>query len=90
MPDAAGTRVTPKLRVLFLCTGNSCRSQMAEGWARQLKGEVIDASSAGTHPKALTRWQSRSWLTWESTSRPSSQIPGCRRTPPLRLRGDRL
>jgi arsenate reductase (thioredoxin) len=53
MPDAAGTRVMPKLRVLFLCTGNSCRSQMAEGWARQLKGEVIDACSAGTHPKTL-------------------------------------
>jgi arsenate reductase len=43
----------PKLRVLFLCTGNSCRSQMAEGWARALKGEVIDAYSAGTHPKEL-------------------------------------
>jgi arsenate reductase len=53
MPDAAGTRVTPKLRVLFLCTGNSCRSQMAEGWARQLKAEVIDAYSAGTQPKTL-------------------------------------
>ena len=53
MPDAAGARIMPKLRVLFLCTGNSCRSQMAEGWARQLKGGVIDAYSAGTHPKAL-------------------------------------
>ncbi|MEW6500609.1 MAG: arsenate reductase ArsC [Thermodesulfobacteriota bacterium] len=36
-----------KLTVLFLCTGNSCRSQMAEGWARHLKGEVIEAYSAG-------------------------------------------
>jgi arsenate reductase (thioredoxin) len=53
MPDTAGTRVTPKLKVLFLCTGNSGRSQMAEGWARHLKGEVIDAYSAGTHPKGL-------------------------------------
>jgi arsenate reductase (thioredoxin) len=53
MPDPAGTRMTPKLRVLFLCTGNSCRSQMAEGWARRLKDGVIDAYSAGTHPKAL-------------------------------------
>ena len=53
MPDAAGARVMPTLRVLFLCTGNSCRSQMAEGWARHLKVGVIDAYSAGTHPKAL-------------------------------------
>ena len=53
MPDAAGTRVMPRLKVLFLCTGNACRSQMAEGWARALNGEVIDAYSAGTHPKAL-------------------------------------
>ncbi|MCU0688857.1 MAG: arsenate reductase ArsC [Phycisphaerales bacterium] len=42
-----------KLRVLFLCTGNSCRSQMAEGWARALKGDVIEAMSAGTKPHGL-------------------------------------
>lgn len=36
-----------KLKILFLCTGNSCRSQMAEGWARHLKGAVIEPYSAG-------------------------------------------
>jgi len=35
------------MRVLFLCTGNSCRSQMAEGWARKLKADVIEPYSAG-------------------------------------------
>ncbi len=35
------------MKVLFLCTGNSCRSQMAEGWARALKGGVVDPYSAG-------------------------------------------
>lgn len=40
-------------RVLFLCTGNSCRSQMAEGWARHLHGDRIDACSAGIDPQGL-------------------------------------
>ncbi|HPQ54049.1 MAG TPA: arsenate reductase ArsC [Spirochaetota bacterium] len=42
-----------KINVLFLCTGNSCRSQMSEGLARHLKGDVIEAYSAGTAPKTL-------------------------------------
>ena len=42
-----------KLKVLFLCTGNSCRSQMAEGWARHLKGDVIEPYSAGIEPHGL-------------------------------------
>ena len=36
-----------KRRILFLCTGNSCRSQMAEGWARHLGGDEFDVQSAG-------------------------------------------
>jgi arsenate reductase len=35
------------MKVLFLCTGNSCRSQIAEGWARRLGGGAVDALSAG-------------------------------------------
>ena len=42
-----------KLKILFLCTGNSCRSQMAEGWARTLKGDVIEAYSAGIETHGL-------------------------------------
>jgi arsenate reductase len=45
--------VAGKLKVLFLCTGNSCRSQMAEGWARHLKGGCIDAYSAGIETHGL-------------------------------------
>jgi len=40
----------PRLKVLFLCTGNACRSQMAEGWARRLLGETVEPFSAGTRP----------------------------------------
>lgn len=45
--------MTDKLKVLFLCTGNACRSQMSEGWARHLKGDLIDAYSAGVAPHGL-------------------------------------
>lgn len=48
MPTSDG-----KLRILFLCTGNSCRSQMAEGWAKSLKSDVVEAHSAGTDPHGL-------------------------------------
>ncbi len=42
-----------KLKVLFLCTGNSCRSQMAEGWARHLQGDRIEPYSAGIEVHGL-------------------------------------
>lgn len=45
---------TPSMpRVMFLCTGNSCRSQMAEGWARHLHDGVFESCSAGTDPQGL-------------------------------------
>jgi arsenate reductase len=42
-----------KLKMLFLCTGNSCRSQMAEGWTRFLKSDIIEPYSAGIEMHGL-------------------------------------
>jgi arsenate reductase (thioredoxin) len=39
--------------VLFLCTRNACRSQIAEAWARHLKADVVEPYSAGTHARGL-------------------------------------
>ncbi len=49
-------------RILFLCTGNSCRSQMAEGWARALGGDSVSVQSAGIeahgkNPRAIAVMQ---------------------------------
>lgn len=41
------------MRILFLCTGNSCRSQMAEGWAKHLKGDTLETYSAGIETHGL-------------------------------------
>ncbi|MBI5843493.1 MAG: arsenate reductase ArsC [Deltaproteobacteria bacterium] len=42
-----------KLRIIFLCTGNSCRSQMAEAFTNRLKGDSIEARSAGVETHGL-------------------------------------
>ncbi|MBT3294955.1 MAG: arsenate reductase ArsC [Verrucomicrobia bacterium] len=47
------TATPQRIKILFLCTGNSCRSQMAEGWARALKDDVIEATSAGIETHGL-------------------------------------
>jgi arsenate reductase (thioredoxin) len=44
-----------KLQILFLCTRNSCRSQMAEGWARVLRSDVIEPYSAGIVAHGMNR-----------------------------------
>ena len=44
-----------KLKILFLCTGNACRSQMAEGWARALKSDAIEPYSAGVEPHGMNQ-----------------------------------
>ncbi|NIQ08831.1 MAG: arsenate reductase ArsC [Phycisphaerae bacterium] len=44
-----------RFKILFLCTGNSCRSQMAEGWARHLWGDQIDPYSAGIETHGLNQ-----------------------------------
>ena len=44
---------TAKKRVLILCTGNSCRSQIAEGWVRHDIGDRWEVASAGTYPASI-------------------------------------
>jgi len=54
--------ITKKKRILFLCTGNACRSQMAEGWMKHLAGDTYEVFSAGIeahgkNPRAITVMQ---------------------------------
>lgn len=51
--DLADRGTAAKLKVLFLCTGNSCRSQMAEGWAKALQNDSIEAWSAGVETHGM-------------------------------------
>ena len=45
--------MSQRIRILFLCTGNSCRSQMAEGFCRHLKGDLVLPMSAGIEKQGL-------------------------------------
>jgi len=53
--QAAMSETKDKIKVLFVCTGNSCRGQIAEGWAKHLKSDVIEAFSAGIRPIGVSR-----------------------------------
>jgi arsenate reductase (thioredoxin) len=69
-----------KPRVLFLCTGNSCRSQMAEGWAEKLKGDVFEAYSAGIeshglNPRAVRVMAEAGVDISEQTSKTTAELP---------------
>jgi ArsR family transcriptional regulator, arsenate/arsenite/antimonite-responsive transcriptional repressor / arsenate reductase (thioredoxin) len=52
-PPQVDVAASSGARVLFLCTGNSARSQIAEAFARERSGGAVEACSAGSHPKAL-------------------------------------
>ncbi len=58
-PNREATAPPAKTTILFLCTGNACRSQMAEGWARHLRGEVVAPYSAGIERHGLNPYAVR-------------------------------
>ncbi len=73
--------MSAKRRVLVLCTGNSCRSQMAEGWLRHDLGEVLEVFSAGTrpsfvHPMAIRVMAEAGVDISEHRSKPVSEFQG--------------
>jgi arsenate reductase len=45
------------INILYLCTGNSCRSQIAEGWTRQLGGDRVEVQSAGSETKIMNEFK---------------------------------
>ncbi|MFP4562116.1 MAG: arsenate reductase ArsC [Spirochaetia bacterium] len=69
-----------KPRILFLCTGNSCRSQMAEGWAGELKSDIFEAYSAGIeshglNPRAVRVMAEAGVDISEQTSKTTAELP---------------
>jgi len=62
MASRTHPRTPKKTKVLFVCIGNSCRSQMAEAWARHLASDVIAPSSAGLAPLGVVAQPTRAVL----------------------------
>ncbi len=60
-------------KVLFVCIGNSCRSQMAEAFARAYGSDVIEAQSAGLHPCEMVSPATREYMEEKNIS-----LEGCR------------
>ena len=59
LEDKGREDVSDPIKVMFVCTGNSARSQMAEGFARHLGGGKIEAHSAGVEPSRLNPYAVR-------------------------------
>ena len=69
-----------KIKILFLCTGNSCRSQMAEAWTRALKNNIIEPWSAGItahglNPDAITVMQEAGIDCTDWHSKTTAELP---------------
>jgi arsenate reductase len=76
-PQALGPKATVqriRKRVLFVCIGNSCRSQMAEGFARAYGGDIMAAQSAGLSPAAIVQPETRQAMA-ERNVRIDDQFP---------------
>ena len=74
MPRPQTAAPAGKIRVLFVCVGNSCRSQMAEAFARAYGSDVMEAQSAGLAPAAIIMPQTRQVLS-EKNLRVDGQFP---------------
>lgn len=64
-----------KKRVLFVCIGNSCRSPMAEGFARAYGSDVLEAASAGLAPAMVVQPQTRKVMRDKSIPLDDEQFP---------------
>jgi arsenate reductase len=74
MPDSSAPIQRTRKRVLFVCIGNSCRSQMAEGFARAYGNDIMVAASAGLSPAAIVQPETKKVLA-ERNLRIDDQFP---------------